>query len=216
MRGTSWWIFVVALVVAGCGGGGGNKTDGSGGLPCSDGLDNDDDGVTDFPDDLGCGSEDDESEDGSPAPQCDDNRDNDGDGMKDFPDDPGCFAKQADDESDDCPAGLGCPQCSNGVDDDGNGMTDFAGGDTGCESAADNSEFFNNAVACGASMKIKQLPADGIDRGTLEIGSASNIISPCGGGAGSFAVAYVVHLTEPKVSVATTDMPGTMADTVNS
>jgi hypothetical protein len=212
MRGTSWWVFVVALVVMGCGGGGGNS-DGSNNPPCSDGVDNDDDGMTDFPDDLGCGSETDETEDGSPAPQCDDNRDNDGDGKKDYPEDPGCFAKQADDESDDCPDGPGCAQCSNGKDDDGNGTIDFPA-DSGCESAADNSEFFNNAAACGPGMKIKQLPPDGIDVGQLEMGSTSNIVSPCGGGAGAFAVAYVLHLTEPKVIVASTDMPGTAMDTV--
>jgi hypothetical protein len=201
------------MVVAGCGGGSGKNNDNTGTLPCSDGEDNDDDGMTDFPDDLGCGSEDDETEDGAPAPQCDDNRDNDGDGKTDYPHDPGCFAKQADDESDDCPSGPGCAQCSNGKDDDGNGMKDFPQ-DMGCESAADNSEFFNNAVACGQGMKIKQLPPDGVDMGQLEMGSTSDIMSPCGGGAGSFAVAYVLHLTEPKVIVATTDMPGTATDTV--
>lgn len=213
MRLTRWWILVVtSLLVISCGGSSKNN-DGTGGAPCSDGIDNDDDGMTDFPDDLGCGSEDDDTEDGAPAPQCDDNRDNDGDGKKDWPDDPGCFAKQADDESDDCPNGPGCAQCSNGKDDDQNGMTDYPM-DSGCESAADNSEFFNNAVACGQGMKIKQLPPDGVDMGQLEMGSTSSIISPCGGGAGAFAVAYVLHLTEPKVIVATTDMPGTITDTV--
>ena len=213
MRATRWWLLILCsqLVIA-CGGGGSNN-DNAGGPPCADGKDNDGDGMTDFPDDLGCGSEDDDTEDGAPAPQCDDNRDNDGDGKKDYPDDPGCFAKQADDESDDCPNGPGCAQCSNGKDDDSNGMTDYPN-DPGCESAADNSEFFNNATACGAGLKIKQLPPDGVDMGQLEMGSQSMIISPCGGGAGAFAVAYVLHLTEPKVIVATTDMPGTATDTV--
>lgn len=214
MHATRWWLLALCSVfVLACGGGGSGKGDDTAGPACSDGKDNDNDGMTDFPDDLGCGSEDDDTEDGAAAPQCDDNRDNDGDGKKDYPDDPGCFAPQADDESDDCPDGPGCAQCSNGKDDDGNGMTDYPA-DSGCESAADNSEFFNNAVACGDGLKIKQLPPDGVDMGQLEQGSSSNIISPCGGGAGSFAVAYVLHLTEPKVVVATTDMPGTVTDTV--
>src|SRR5687767_9436249 len=139
--------------------------------------------MTDFPDDLACGSEDDESEDGGPAAQCDDNRDNDGDGKLDFPSDPGCFARQADDESDDCPTRPNCPQCANGKDDDGNGAIDYPG-DTGCESSADSSEFLNNPQACGTGLKIKQLPPSGMDNGQLEMGSASNIISMCGGGGG--------------------------------
>ena len=212
MRAIQWCVPVFCSVLIACGGSS-EKANDTFGPACSDGQDNDGDGMVDFPDDLGCGSLDDETEDGSPAPQCSDNRDNDGDGKLDYPDDPGCFAPQADDESDDCPNGPGCPQCANGKDDDGNGMIDYPA-DPGCESASDNSEFFNNAAACGMGMKIKQLPADGHDSGQLEMGSTSNIVSPCGGGAGAFAVAYVLHLTEPKVIVATTDLPNTTLDTV--
>ena len=68
--------------------------------PCSDGMDNDSDGLTDFPDDLGCVSETDDTEDSLTSAKCQDGRDNDGDGKKDYPADPGCFAPQADDESD--------------------------------------------------------------------------------------------------------------------
>ncbi|MDQ3370082.1 MAG: hypothetical protein M3680_32090 [Myxococcota bacterium] len=198
------------LSVAACGGGG--NTDEAKGL-CSDGVDNDGDGTTDFPDDLGCMDEFDNTEDSPPMPQCSDGRDNDGDGRTDFPNDPGCFAAQADDETDDCPSGPACPQCANEQDDDSNGATDFPN-DTGCESASDNSEFLNNPVACGAGMKVKQLPSNGQDTGMLEAGSTSMIMSPCGGGGGVFAVAYVLHLPEPKVIVATTDAPETNADTV--
>lgn len=213
MHAIRWSFVVCSLFVIACGGGSG-KGDDTGSPQCSDGEDNDDDGMTDFPDDLGCGSESDENEGDSPAPQCDDNRDNDGDGKKDYPEDPGCFAKQADDESDDCPDGPACPQCSNGKDDDQSGATDWPADQQGCESAADNSEFLNNPAACGGGLKIKQLPPSGTDMGQFEMGSASNIMSPCGGGGGTFAIAYVLHLTEPKVVVATTDMPGTGVDTV--
>src|SRR5262249_47276562 len=75
----------------------------SNGMECKDGVDNDGDGMIDFPDDRGCVSADDESEDSSPSPQCKDGRDNDHDGKTDFPNDPGCFAPQQDDEMDDCP-----------------------------------------------------------------------------------------------------------------
>lgn len=180
---------------------------------CSDGIDNDADGMTDFPDDLSCSSAGGLSEDGSPAPQCSDGRDNDGDGKTDYPADPGCFVPQADDETDNCPDGDGCPQCANGQDDDQNGAADYPA-DPACESAADATEFLNVADACGAGLKIKQLPADGTDLGTLEMASRSMIVSPCGGGLGAAAIAYVVHLTSPKVLVATTDLPGTVADTV--
>ena len=212
MHAIRGFLILLALLVTACGGGSGTGDD-TAGAACSDGKDNDDDGMTDFPDDLGCGAEDDTTEDGSPAPQCDDNRDNDGDGKKDYPNDPGCFAPQADDESDECPSGPGCSQCSNGKDDDSNGATDYPS-DTGCESAADNSEFLDNPAACGGGLKIKQLPPSGMDTGQLEMGSQSQVASSCGGGGGVFAVAYVLHLTEPKVIVATTDMPGTATDTI--
>jgi hypothetical protein len=212
MRANRWVMMVLSLcVLATCGGGGSNNDGGE--SPCSDGTDNDGDGQTDFPDDLGCKSEDDIAEDGAPAPLCDDNRDNDGDGKTDFPNDPGCFAKHSDSEMDDCPTGPTCPQCSNGKDDDMNGMTDYPA-DPGCESAGDGNEFFENAVACGAGLKIKQLPPDGIAMGMLEMGSASNIVSPCGGGAGAYAMAYALQLTAPSIIVASTDNPGTATDTV--
>jgi hypothetical protein len=48
--------------------------------PCEDGLDNDDDGLIDFPDDPGCQSLDGQLEN----PQCQDGIDNNGDGTLDF------------------------------------------------------------------------------------------------------------------------------------
>ncbi|HLL24193.1 MAG TPA: hypothetical protein VK427_18805, partial [Kofleriaceae bacterium] len=201
------------LTFVGCGDGGSDKGDAGTGPACSDGKDNDGDGATDFPDDLSCANASGTSEEGAAAPQCSDGRDNDGDGKTDFPNDPGCFSPQADDERDDCPDGASCAQCGNGRDDDQNGKIDFPD-DTGCESAADNSEFQSNPNACGGGLKIKQLPANGMDSGMLDTSSLSQIVSPCGGGMGAPAVAYVVHLPEPKVLVITTDLPGTTADTV--
>ncbi len=204
-------VAVLALPAASCGG-----QDGNNDFPnpaCSDGVDNDGDGAIDFPDDLGCVSLTDDTEDSPTSPQCNDGRDNDGDGLADYPNDPGCFAPAGDDETDDCPDGPYCPQCGNGVDDDMNGAIDYPD-DPGCESAADTTEFANNPVACGANMKIVQLPVSGMDMGMLDGTSTSTIATPCGSGGGSPAVAYVFNLTQPKVVQASTDDSSTTADTV--
>jgi uncharacterized membrane protein len=62
---------------------------------CDDGLDNDGDGLADFPNDPGCRT----STSSNEAPRCDDDLDNDGDGMTDWdggplegPPDPDCTA----------------------------------------------------------------------------------------------------------------------------
>ena len=69
---------------------------------CSDGRDNDQDGLIDFPDDPGCGSytDNDEVDPRVPAPlgACQDGIDNDGDGLIDYPNDPGCTSTSDDDE----------------------------------------------------------------------------------------------------------------------
>ena len=67
---------------------------------CEDGIDNDNDGLTDFPDDPGCDSADDNDEFNEPAPlfACEDGIDNDNDGFIDFPDDPGCNSADDDNE----------------------------------------------------------------------------------------------------------------------
>jgi hypothetical protein len=93
---------------------------------CSDGLDNDGDGVIDYPHDLGCDSPSDVSERAEPGSrlQCDDGIDNDGDGLIDYPDDPGCPFPYATIEN---------PQCDDGIDNDGNGFTDFA--DSKCQAS---------------------------------------------------------------------------------
>jgi hypothetical protein len=56
---------------------------------CSDGIDNDGDGYTDYPNDPGCTDLDDPTE--NPNPPCSDGIDNDGDGLVDCAD-PGCWA----------------------------------------------------------------------------------------------------------------------------
>ena len=190
-------------------------TDGGPGRPqCNDAIDNDGDGTIDFPDDPGCDSTSDETEDSPSKPACSDGRDNDGDGKKDYPNDPGCQLPQSDDEIDDCPSGPGCPQCGNGRDDDLNGKTDYPA-DTGCTSAADTAEFIDDPDACGAHTQIKLLPPNGMDMGTFDVAtSLSDLISPCGGGGGAPAYAYVLSLDQPKIVVASTDYPGTTADTV--
>jgi hypothetical protein len=180
---------------------------------CSDAVDNDGDGEIDFPDDPGCASDDDDTEDGAAAPACSDNRDNDGDGKKDYPDDPGCPIPQADSEADDCPNGPACPQCADGRDNDGNGTKDFPA-DPGCAAASDAIEFLDNPTACGQGLMIKMLPGNGTDIGMLAGTSTSQLVTPCGGGGGAPAIAYVFTLLQPKVIVATTDLALTTIDTV--
>jgi len=202
---------VVAAMGGGCGDDVPSNPDAPSGPQCSDGVDNDGDGLVDYPDDLGCSDANDDTEDSTPQPQCDDGRDNDGDGKTDYPADPGCFASLADSEEDDCPSGPSCPQCANGIDDDGNGKTDYPD-DSGCMSASDAFEFTENPVACGANLMIKNLPPTGMEEGMLATTSTSELVPSCGGVAGAPAIAYQLNLTEPKVVVASTN--GSTADTV--
>jgi CSLREA domain-containing protein len=105
---------------------------------CSDLVDNDGDGLIDYPADPGCESaaDDSESPDPPPPPQCSDLQDNDGDGLIDYPADPGCESATDDSESPDPPPP---PQCSDLADNDGDGLIDYPA-DPGCESATDDSE----------------------------------------------------------------------------
>lgn len=57
---------------------------------CKDGVDNDGDGVTDFPDDRGCTAASDTHERERSGFACDNGVDDDGDGATDYPDDGGC------------------------------------------------------------------------------------------------------------------------------
>ncbi len=204
-------VSILVSVLVGCGGG--SNSDDQPKVACSDGDDNDGDGMTDFPEDPGCISDVDETEDSLASPQCGDGRDNDNDGSIDYPTDPGCFAPQQDDEVDDCPAGPNCPECGNKKDDDTNGSTDFPN-DPGCTSASDSTEVINNPVACGAGLVVKQIPTTNTDDGMLDATSTSMVPSPCGGGGGAPAVAYQLYLSKPKVIVVSTDDANTTANTV--
>lgn len=84
---------------------------------CSDGVDDDGDGLVDG-DDPGCADPEDAFERSDLLP-CDDGSDDDGDGAHDFPADPGCATPQSPTEA---------PACSDGVDNDGDGKIDFDGG----------------------------------------------------------------------------------------
>jgi len=69
---------------------------------CSDGIDNDNDGLIDYPTDPGCDSPEDDSEidEEEELPECSDGIDNDNDGLIDYPTDPGCDSPEDDDETD--------------------------------------------------------------------------------------------------------------------
>lgn len=72
---------------------------------CNDGIDNDGDGATDFPQDAGCtgNGDGDESEPTVPPPatsECSDGIDNDGDGLTDYPLDRGCLGPDDESEGD--------------------------------------------------------------------------------------------------------------------
>lgn len=98
---------------------------------CVDGIDNDGDGLVDFPEDPGCWGNEDDAE----LAACSDGIDNDGDGLTDFPDDPGCYAPFYTIED---------PQCSDGVDNNRDGNIDFPN-DQGCFAPYDQGEL----PACG-------------------------------------------------------------------
>jgi len=132
---------------------------------CDDELDNDGDGVSDYPEDPGCERASDGSE-RSDRLVCDDGLDNDADGSEDFPADHGCgdpedasersgFACDdgLDNDNDGATDGVdpGCAgiddvselldtACEDGVDNDGDGRTDYPL-DPGCLSAGDGSEY---------------------------------------------------------------------------
>ncbi len=127
---------------------------------CNDGLDNDNDTQTDYPNDPGCASPSFFTE----SPECSDGIDNDGDGFIDMAD-PSCsspfdtselfpITTQCNDRIDndgdgliDYPNDPGCassssnnesPQCNNGINDDGDGLIDMA--DPGCASPSSDNE----------------------------------------------------------------------------
>jgi len=137
---------------------------------CSDGIDNDGDGLIDYPADPGCTSPTDNSEHESTLP-CDDGIDNDGDGLIDYKadgsGDPGCAYPAFPTES---------PACQDGIDNDGDGKIDFDGGvsatngavhgtpDPGCTFAFRQSEVDPPHCGLGAEMAFVMLGAELIRR----------------------------------------------------
>ena len=98
---------------------------------CSDGADNDGDGLTDFPDDPGCDDAEDASEQ-SPALVCDNGADDDDDGLADVAEDPGC--DHPTDPSEKTPL----IACDDGDDNDGDALADLD--DPGCAEPGDGTE----------------------------------------------------------------------------
>ena len=132
---------------------------------CSDGIDNDEDGLVDFgsgiTNDPGCSGPNDTDEGDDPSvPECRDGVDNDGDGFADYGPggDAGCTSP------DDPDGELGATQCDDGIDNDA-GTEPGEGADMDdpdCDSPADNNEF--SAPAC----------SDGVDNdgdGLADFGS---------------------------------------------
>lgn len=125
------------------GGGGGGGGDGS--TPaCSDHIDNDGDGFTDYPADIGCvnGLDNDETNTiivTPPPAACADGIDNDGDGLIDYPLDPGCDLPSDTDESNTIVINPQQFICSDGIDNDNDGLIDYPN-DPGCSDAKDNDE----------------------------------------------------------------------------
>jgi uncharacterized repeat protein (TIGR01451 family) len=175
-------------------------SDTGGSVQCSDGIDNDGDGLTDFPDDPGCidGSDLDETD----PPQCSDGIDNDGDGNTDYPDDPKCASFRDDDEggSPECSDGVdndgdgatdaddpdcadgngssetGLPACANGIDDDGDGLTDYPF-DDGCDNAVDDDE--TRAASGNPDMGMPDPDMGGSDP-MADMGGSSDRVDPGG------------------------------------
>lgn len=119
----------------GGGGGGGGSSSSSGGgnsqPQCSDGIDNDGNGVADWPADTGCTDANDNSEFGggtSSLGSCEDGIDNDHDSWIDSED---IDCTQASDEEN----WIALTTCSDGIDNDRNGLTDKE--DPSCSSAYD-------------------------------------------------------------------------------
>jgi len=116
---------IAALVAAsGCSGGSGE---------CSDGIDNDGDGLIDTAD-PGCPVNGDSESPDPDLPACSDGVDNDSDGLIDFPDDPGCDGRDDDDERN-----QRLPACRDGIDNDGDGRIDYPN-DPGCFTSLENDE----------------------------------------------------------------------------
>ena len=100
---------------------------------CSDGIDNDIDGLIDYPADPGCASSTDTDETNMAAAACADGLDNDTDGLTDYPADTGCS------NATDTLETTSSYQCDDGLDNNGNGLIDYPD-DSACSGATDTTE----------------------------------------------------------------------------
>ncbi len=144
---------------------------------CNDGVDNDGDGLTDYPDDPGCTDPRDPDE--TDPPECADLVDNDGDGLTDYPNDPKCASFNDDSES-------GAPECSDGIDNDGDGLTDYPD-DPGCADANGRREFTPPACSDGIDNDgdgLTDYPFDDGCASSLDESESSTITPPTDGGMG--------------------------------
>jgi hypothetical protein len=166
---------------------------------CGNGIDDDGDGLADYPDDPGCtaaeGGDDDPDED-SPTLPCDDGADNDADGFADYPDDPGCAVPTGLTDTSE----LGTAACDNAADDDGDGVTDML--DPGCTFPSDTGEQCYGVAGCPACDDAVDNDDDGgyidsadpgcdepldDDEQNVDCGATSPpACSVCGEGAGNF------------------------------
>ncbi|MBU1104236.1 MAG: hypothetical protein KJ600_06820 [Nanoarchaeota archaeon] len=99
---------------------------------CSNGIDDDNDGATDYPNDFSCSSPQDNDET-YPQAECQDGIDNDDDGYTDYPDDFSCSSPQDNDEA------YPQAQCQDGIDNDNDGFIDYPA-DSDCYFVQDNTE----------------------------------------------------------------------------
>jgi len=159
---------------------------------CLNGVDDDADDRTDWPEDPGCVAAGDGDEADPPQPPaCANAMDDDADGVTDFPAEPGCQGRGDDDEVDPTPL----PACANGVDDDGDGATDYPD-DFGCTRAASATEV--ESGGCGAGRPIFDLSAAlrGADFVDVDLSTgAPGFVGSCGGAAGPELV-FAYRLSE--------------------
>jgi len=113
---------------------------------CSNGVDDDGDGLADFPNDPGCSSATDFLEVSAALP-CDDGVDNDGDGFVDFPRDPACQTGLSPKEN---------PRCDDGIDNDGDGKADWDGAGLGSPDLQCTVAWrdFEQASSCGIGAEL--------------------------------------------------------------
>ncbi|HHH31262.1 MAG TPA: hypothetical protein ENK57_23345 [Polyangiaceae bacterium] len=140
---------------------------------CSDGIDNDGDGLTDL-DDPDCESPSDADE--AHVPECADGIDNDMDGDTDFGSDLGCRSVLDDSEA-------GAAECADGLDNDGDGMIDFPD-DPGCASADDPYERSVPACSNGLDDDMDGQIDFPLDRGCSSALDDSEIRTAMGADAG--------------------------------